>query len=117
MAKGNNQKLKIVYLIKIFMEKTDDEHSITMSDIISELNSYGITAERKSLYNDIESLRQYGYDIIGEQHNRTYYYYLAGRQFELAELKLLVDTVQSAKCSTEKKSNELIKQGEGLTSK
>ena len=68
MAKGNNQKLKIVYLIKIFMEKTDDEHSITMSDIISELNSYGITAERKSLYNDIESLRQYGYDIIGEQH-------------------------------------------------
>ena len=46
------------------MEKTDDEHSITMNDIISELNSYGITAERKSLYNDIESLRQYGYDII-----------------------------------------------------
>ena len=117
MAKGNNQKLKIVYLIKIFMEKTDDEHSITMSDIISELNSYGITAERKSLYNDIESLRQYGYDIIGEQHNRTYYYYLAGRQFELAELKLLVDTVQSAKFITEKKSNELIKKVEGLTSK
>ena len=116
MAKGNNQKLKIVYLMKIFMEKTDDEHSITMNDIISELNSYGITAERKSLYNDIESLRQYGYDIIGEQHNRTYYYYLAGRQFELAELKLLVDAVAASKFITEKKSRELVQKIEHLGS-
>ena len=81
MAKGSNQKLKIVYLIKILTEKTDEQHSITMNEIISELKAYGVNAERKSLYNDIENLRQYGLDIVGEQHDRTYYYYLVSRQF------------------------------------
>ena len=109
MAKGSNQKLKIVYLIKILTEKTDEQHSITMNEIISELKAYGVNAERKSLYNDIENLRQYGLDIVGEQHDRTYYYYLVSRQFELAELKLLVDSVQSAKFITERKTNQLIK--------
>ncbi len=117
MAKGSNQKLKIVYLMKILLEKTDETHSITMAEIISSLESYGITAERKSIYSDIESLRQYGLDIIGEQQDRTYYYYIGNRQFELAELKLLVDSVQSAKFITAKKSNELIKKIEGLASK
>ena len=114
MAKGSNQKLKIVYLIKILTEKTDEQHSITMNEIISELKAYGVNAERKSLYNDIENLRQYGLDIVGEQHDRTYYYYLVSRQFELAELKLLVDSVQSAKFITERKTNQLIKKIEGL---
>ena len=117
MAKGSNQKLKIVYLMKILLEKTDETHSITMAEIISSLEFYGITAERKSIYSDIESLRQYGLDIIGEQQDRTYYYYIGNRQFELAELKLLVDSVQSAKFITAKKSNELIKKIEGLASK
>lgn len=117
MAKGSNQKLKIVYLMKILLEKTDETHSITMAEIISSLESYGITAERKSIYSDIESLRQYGLDIIGEQQDRTYYYYIGNRQFELAELKLLVDSVQSAKFITAKKSNELIAKIEGLASK
>ena len=117
MAKGSNQKLKIVYLIKILTEKTDEQHSITMNEIISELKAYGVNAERKSLYNDIENLRQYGLDIVGEQHDRTYYYYLVSSQFELAELKLLVDSVQSAKFITERKTNQLIKKIEGLASK
>lgn len=117
MAKGSNQKLKIVYLMKILLEKTDETHSITMAEIIASLEAYGITAERKSIYSDIESLRQYGMDIIGEQQDRTYYYYIGNRQFELAELKLLVDSVQSAKFITAKKSNELIKKIESLASK
>ncbi|MBD5135503.1 MAG: WYL domain-containing protein [Lachnospiraceae bacterium] len=117
MAKGNNQKLKILYLIKILLEKTDETHSITMQEIISALKAYGISAERKSLYSDIENLRVYGMDIIGEQQDRTYYYHVGNRQFELAELKLLVDSVQSAKFITAKKSNELIKKIEGLASK
>ena len=117
MAKVSNQKLKIVYLMKILLEKTDETHSITMAEIISSLKYYGITAERKSIYSDIESLRQYGLDIIGEQQDRTYYYYIGSRQFELAELKLLVDSVQSAKFITAKKSNELIKKIESLASK
>ncbi len=117
MAKGSNQKLKILYLMKIMLEETDETHSINIAEIIAKLGNYGITAERKSLYNDMESLRQYGMDIIGEQKERTYYYRVVNRPFELAELKLLVDSVQSAKFITAKKSNELIKKIEGLASK
>ncbi|MCD8347975.1 MAG: WYL domain-containing protein, partial [Lachnospiraceae bacterium] len=116
MAKGSNQKLKIMYLMKILLEQTDETHSISMPEIISALEQYGITAERKSIYNDMESLRQFGMDIIGEQRDRTYYYHVGKRQFELAELKLLVDSVQSAKFITAKKSNELIKKIESLAS-
>ena len=117
MAKGNNQKLKIIYLMKILLEKTDEEHSITMTEILAALESYGISAERKSIYSDIENLRVFGMDIIGEQRDRTFYYHVENRQFELAELKLLVDSVQSAKFITVKKSNELIKKIEGFASK
>lgn len=117
MAKGANQKLKLVYLMKILLEKTDETHCITMPEIIASLESYGVSAERKSVYADMEALRLYGIDIIGEQKNKTYYYYVGNRQFELAELKLLVDSVQSSKFITAKKSNKLIKKIEGLASK
>ena len=116
MAEGNNQKLKILYLLKILMEKTDETHRITMPEIIESLKAYNVSAERKSLYNDLENLRIFGVDVIGEKENKTYYYYIGNRQFELAELKLLVDSVQSAKFITAKKSNELIKKIEGLAS-
>ena len=116
MAEGNNQKLKILYLLKILMEKTDETHRITMLEIIESLKAYNVSAERKSLYNDLENLRIFGVDVIGEKENKTYYYYIGNRQFELAELKLLVDSVQSAKFITAKKSNELIKKIEGLAS-
>jgi len=117
MPKSPNQKLKLLYLMKIFMEFTDETHSITMTDIIEKLSEYGISAERKSLYSDIESLRLFGLDIIGTQEDRTYSYHIGNRPFELAELKLLVDSIQSAKFITEKKSNELIKKLESLASK
>ena len=117
MPKSSNQKLKLIYLMKILLERTDETHSITMSEIISALKSYGITAERKSLYDDIECLRTYGLEIIGTQEGRTYCYQVVNRQFELAELKLLVDSVQSARFITAKKTNELIKKIEGLASK
>lgn len=117
MAKSTNQKLKLMYLMKILLEKTDETHGITMSEIIKELSAYDISAERKSLYSDIENLRLYGLDIIKNKEDKKYLYYIGNRQFELAELKLLVDSVQSAKFITEKKSNELIKKIEGLASK
>lgn len=117
MAKGENQKLKIIYLMKILLEKTDEEHGVTMSEIIEFLSFYGVRAERKSIYSDIESLRQYGMDIITKSANRTCCYHVGKRQFELAELKLLVDSVQAAKFITAKKSNELIKKIEGLASR
>ena len=103
--------------MKIFLEKTDDEHSLTLTDILSELSKYDISAERKSIYSDFESLRLYGLDIISETRNRTVSYHIGSREFELAELKLLVDLVQSSKFITEKKSRKLIKKLEGLASK
>lgn len=117
MAKSSNQKLKLIYLMKILLERTDETHGITMPEIIEALAAYDISAERKSLYSDIENLRLYGLDIIGTQEDRTYFYHIGSRQYELAELKLLVDSVQSAKFITAKKSNELIKKIEGLASK
>lgn len=117
MAKGRNQKLKLLYLMRIFLEKTDENHSISMSEIISSLEAYGVTAERKSIYDDIECLRTYGIDIIGENNEKGYKYYVGSRLFELPELKLLVDSIQSAKFITAKKSNELIKKLESFASK
>lgn len=117
MAKGNNQKLKIVYLMKILLEQTDEEHSITMPELLRELEKYGIKAERKSIYSDIENLRLFGLDIMGEKKERGFHYYIGSRQFELAELKLLVDSIQAAKFITAKKSNELIKKIEQLASR
>ena len=64
MAKGENQKLKLLYLLKILREKTDDEHFISTQEIIELLLAYDITAERKSIYDDIKRLQEFGIDII-----------------------------------------------------
>lgn len=98
------------------MEKTDESHALTLAEITSLLNGYEVTADRKTLYLDFEELKHYGLDIISEQRSKTVVYYLASRDFELAELKLLVDSVQSSKFITEKKSNSLIKKLESLVS-
>ena len=116
MPKGTNQKLKLYYLSRIMTEKTDDEHVITMPEIQRELERYGVTADRKSLYDDLEALRVLGIDVIGEKDGRSYVYHVGKKQFEIAELKLLVDAIQSSKFITEKKSNELIKKLTGLAS-
>ena len=116
MAKGSNQKMKIIYLMWLFTEKTDATHYITMTDILDYLSSNDISAERKSTYADIEALRNYGFDIKGFQQKGKYLYHLVNRKFELAELKLLVDAVQSSKFITAKKSNELIKKIGSLAS-
>ena len=116
MPKAPNQKLKILYLMKFFLENTDEENPATMSDIIEELDSYGIKAERKSVYDDIEALRVFGLDIIGEK-KASYVYYIGSHDFELPELKLLVDSVGAARFISEKKSAALIKKLEGLTNR
>ena len=115
MPRNPNQKLKLLYLLKILQERTDDEHAITLAQILEALSGYGITAERKSIYDDLEALRVYGVDVEMRK-EKNYEYYIANRSFELPELKLLVDAVQSSKFITHKKSNELIKKVEGLAS-
>jgi len=117
MAGGNKQRLKLLYLMKIFSEDTDDEHMLTLPQIIDKLDAYGVSAERKTLYQDFELLRDFGFDIVGVQAQRNYYYHIGNRNFELPELKLLVDSVQSAKFITKKKSNALIRKLEGMVSK
>lgn len=113
---NSNIKLKLLYLMDILLEKTDENNYLTVNDIITELSRYGISAERKSIYSDIELLKLYGLDIICHK-GRANKYFIGSRDFELAELKLLVDSVQSSKFITHKKSKELIKKLEKLTSK
>lgn len=115
MSKSPNQKLKVLYLLKILTEKTDTEHTLTVPDMIKELNKYNINAERKSIYDDIESLKYFGIDIVCRK-SKTYDYHIAERTFQLAELKLLADAVASSKFITEKKSKELIKKIGSLSS-
>ena len=114
--KGENQKLKMLYLSRIFAEQTDDEHGLTMPEIIEKLAARGVNADRKTLYLDFEELRRYGLDIISTQVGHRTYYSLGARDFELPELKLLVDSVQAAKFITDRKSRELIRKLEGLVS-
>lgn len=117
MPKGSNQKFKLYRLAEIMLEKTDDEHYITMSEIKESLEEYGITADRKSLYADLKDLEVLGIEVEGEPVKNKYHYHVINRPFELPELKLLVDAIQSSKFITEKKSNTLIRKLEKLVSK
>ena len=116
MPKGRNQKAKLLYLAKIFQEETDEEHSLTTQELIDRLEALDIPANRKTIYDDLEELRRFGLDILKEQRDRNVFYHLASRKFELAELKLLVDSVQGSRFITAKKSRELIKKLESLSS-
>lgn len=116
MPKTEKQKLKLLYILKFFMEKTDENHLASVKEIIDYLSANEIAAERKSIYTDIDLLMDYGFDIL-KVRGRSTGYCMASRQFELAELKLLVDAVQSSKFITTKKSRELIGKLETLCSK
>lgn len=116
MARSANQKLKLLYLNKILLENTDNEHGLSLQQITDMLASYGITAERKSLYDDFEALRLFGVDVETRRGKHTEYY-VGERDFQLPELKLLVDSVQSSKFITKSKSDELICKLEALASR
>lgn len=116
MGKSANQKLKLLYLHKILHDKTDEDHTLSVSQIIQELSYYGIKAERKTIYDDLEALETFGIDLVCRK-SRQYNYYIGNKLFELPELKLLADAVASSKFVTEKKSEELIKKLESLASK
>lgn len=117
MPKGTNQKFKLYRLAQIMLEMTDDEHYITMPEIIEALGKYEITADRKSIYNDLRDLEVLGIEVEGESVGKSYHYHVVNRPFELAELKLLVDAIQSSKFITERKTNTLIKKLEKMISK
>ena len=105
MSKQFDEKLKILYILKILTEQTDADHRLSTSQLIDKLSEFGISAERKSIYRDLDTLADFGYDIE-RGHNGCC---LAGREFELPELKLLVDAVQASKFISQKKSRDIIK--------
>lgn len=116
MAKGNNQRLKLLYLTKILLSETDETHGLSMPEIVSRLAAQNVAADRKTLYSDFEELRKFGLDVIGGKEGKHFLYRIVSRDFELPELKLLVDSVQAAKFITEKKSHALIRKLERLVS-
>ncbi len=117
MPKGKNQKFKLMYLKQIMQEKTDDEHGLTMQEILEELEKYDVTAERKSIYEDFNDLTdRFGLEILKESRGRNTFYHVGERQFELAEVKLLIDAIQSSKFITEAKSRDLINKIETFVS-
>ena len=113
----SKQKLKLLYLKKILLEQTDDKHKLSGPELIEQLSLYGISAERKTIYDDIASLEDSGLDIVTERLGHANVYYVASRLFQEEELSVLADAVASSKFLTLKKSDELIKKLQQLTSK
>ena len=112
------KKTKLLLLTQLFSRETDEDHMVSLTDINAYLEKHGVKpVDRKTLYSDFEELKQFGYDIMSEVKGGKKYYYLGERQFQLPELKLLVDSVQASKYITEQKSRELIKKIEELASK
>ena len=116
MAKSGNQKGKLLYLAEIFHRETDEAHGLTLAELTERLAAYGVQAERKTLYADMEELRRCGLDIDSWKEGREYRYRLASREFELPELKLLVDAVQASKVVSARTSSKLIHKLEALCS-
>ena len=115
MPKSANQKLKLLCLCKLLWEYTDEEHTLTVPELISRLEGWDIKAERKSIYADMETLRRFGLDVQCRK-GRSPGWFLGDRPFQLAELKLLVDAVQSSRFITQKKSGQLIRKLEAQAS-
>lgn len=116
MARQAQQKRKLLVLKEFLERHSDEQHPVTMQEIIAELKRHDIPAERKGIYNDLETLRDHGLDIILTRDGTQSGYFLASRDFELPELRLLVDAVQSSRFLTHRKSLELINKLERLTS-
>lgn len=114
---ANDQKLRTLYLMQILLTETDESHILNASQLIKQLKiKYDMVADRRTIYSDIEVLERFGLSIT-QLKGKTPGYYVDSRDFELAELKLLVDAVQSSKFITEKKTRELIRKLETLCSK
>ena len=115
MPKQEGQKSKLLTLLRILEQKTDEEHLLNVPQLVELLEQQDILAERKSIYSDIDTLRSLGYDIQLRR-GRGGGYWLASRTFELSELKLLVDAVQACKVVSARTSSKLIHKLEALCS-
>lgn len=112
---ANLQKLKLLYLMKMFAERTDEEHGLSMAKLLEGLAEYGITAERKSVYRDIEALREFGFDIRSFNRAPVEYAFVS-RSFALEDLLLAIDAVQSCEQLTQRKADAISRGLKGLLS-
>ena len=115
MARSSQQKAKLLLIAKYLMEDSDERHPLSMTQILNYLRQNGVEAERKSVYDDLETLRLFGLDIVTVK-GQGGGYFIGQRQFELAELKLLVDAVQASRFITERKTAQLIRKLSTLAS-
>ncbi len=115
MPRTANQKTKLLYVMRLLLQESDEAHPLSTEDLIRRLSEAGIKAERKSIYSDVETLRAFGLDVHGTR-GRSAGYYIGSRDFELPEIKLLIDSVQASKFITERKTMQLIRKLAGLTS-
>ena len=115
MPRTANQKTKLLYVMRLLLQESDEAHPLSTEDLIRRLSEAGIKAERKSIYSDVETLRAFGLDVHGTR-GRSAGYYIGSREFELPEIKLLIDSVQASKFITERKTMQLIRKLAGLTS-
>lgn len=107
MPKSDNQKIKILYILDYLQKNSHQDHPVRANELIAMLDRHNIQCDRKTVYSDVAALQDYGVDIESLP-GRNGGYYIASRNFELPELKLLIDAVQSSRFLTEKKSRELI---------
>ena len=115
MGARNGQKLKLLYLIEILKSETDEDHPLSATEICDRLNAKGITAERKAIYDDVQKLIDFGYDIIKTRIPKSGFF-LASREFEIPEIYLLTDAVRTAKFISPKKTRELVSKLDGMLS-
>lgn len=115
MANNGNHRERLLYVLQLLSEKSDSTHPVSTDEILEYLITKDITADRRAIYSDIRTLSSLGYDIV-QLKGRHFGYYLTGRTFEAAELKLLVDSVQSSRFITARKTSELIRKIESLAS-
>lgn len=113
----SRQKQKLLILQKILLTESDEYHKLSGNDLIKKLDLYGIKAERKTIYDDIATLIESGLDVVVEKLGHSNVYYIGSRIFQDEELLVLVDAVASSRFLTQKKSNELIKKLQSLTSR
>ena len=110
------QKLKPLYIRDYLLRYSDEAHPVTLREILDWLRSQGVNAERKSVYDDLEALRLYGVDVVRTQAGRYAAYFIGERTFQLPELKLLADSVQSSRFITRAKTASLIRKIESMAS-
>ena len=117
MPRKDNQKKKLLALREVMLHYTDEAHGLTIPEIQEHLKDYDIEADRRTLYEDLLLLEEFGLEVCNERYGRGTKYWVEAREFEVPELKLLIDSIQASRFITEKKAMELIRKMERLCSK